>query len=74
MNQHNQWAEEECKEVKELTNTHRIGKSNSEREVQMPTLMKSSRDVTFCSKNEIKNRLRPKLEGGGTDNNESRNK
>lgn len=55
-------------------NTAGFGKSNPEREVQMPTLMKISQDVAFYSKNEIQNRLRPKLEGGGTDNNESRDK
>lgn len=54
-------------------NTTGFGKSNPEREVQMPTLMKISQDVTYYPKNEIKNRLRPQLEGGGIDSNESRN-
>lgn len=75
MHQHNQRAEEECKAVEELTNTHRIWQKQLwEGSSDAYTHEEFTRCNILYSKNEIKNRLRPKLEGGETDNNESRTK
>lgn len=75
MHQHNQRAEEKCKAVEELTNTHRIWQKQLwEGSSDAYTHEEFTRCDILYSKNEIKNRLRPKLEGGEADNNESRNK